>query len=86
MNFRKAADIALEWLNHHKNDHFDADILGPVLFHLGKIDTKLSTTISSKLLMSIHGGKPLFGLLKHLVDTHPKVVITSLLLHSNDVS
>ena len=34
--------------------------------------------------MSIHGGKPLFGLLKYLIDTHPKAVITSLLLHSND--
>ena len=84
INFRKASDIALGWLDSYRNNHFDADILGPVLLHFSKIDTKISTTISSKLLMSIHGGKPLFGLLKHLVETHPKAITTSLLLHSTD--
>ena len=84
MNFRKAADIALGWLDSYRNNHFDADILGPILFHFSKTNAKLAMTISSKILMSIHGGKPLFEILKYLVDTHHKAVVTSLLLHSSD--
>lgn len=85
INLQRACSIVLDWLDVHRADDakIDAEILGNAILHIIDLEARVGTTINSKLLMSVNGGKPLFELLRVVSrsSVFSKAALKSLLLY-----